>query len=99
MFQVWFISARPQTTEEMEYPLRTIPSPLPDFCSPVWRLSTEMSVGKWERQEEIKNCWPESDSVRCPDGALGSYLLHLQPIQLDKCRVQRAFHWDLHALL
>lgn len=58
-----------------------------------------MNGGKWERQEEIKSCWPESDLARWPDGALGSHLLHLQLIQLDKPRVQRAFHWDLHALL
>lgn len=32
-------------------------------------------------------------------GPLGPISLNLQLIQLDKPGVQRAFHWDLHALL
>lgn len=57
---------------------------LPDSCSLLWQLPTEMSGGKWGRQEEIKSCWPDSYSARWPDGALGSHLLHLQLIQLAK---------------
>lgn len=57
---------------------------LPDSCSLLWQLPTEMSGGKWGRQEEIKSCWTDSYSARWPDGALGSHLLHLQLIQLAK---------------